>query len=112
MPPDEVFRVAEQIGSALDAAPEKGIVHRDLKPANLKVTSGGVVKVLDFGLAKVASAAARGKWMVFEGKWSLSGMEAAGTEIEYRERDVSATFTRTMSVPTVLLNWMSVMKAQ
>jgi serine/threonine-protein kinase len=54
IPVDDALRVARQIGDALDAAHERGIIHRDLKPANVKITLDGKVKVLDFGLAKLA----------------------------------------------------------
>jgi serine/threonine-protein kinase len=53
LPVDEALSIPKSICEALEAAHDRGIIHRDLKPANVKITPQGLVKVLDFGLAKL-----------------------------------------------------------
>ncbi|HEX4613404.1 MAG TPA: protein kinase, partial [Urbifossiella sp.] len=57
LPPGEACQLVEQAARGLHHAYERGIVHRDVKPGNLLLTRGGVVKVVDFGLARLAAGA-------------------------------------------------------
>jgi serine/threonine protein kinase/sugar lactone lactonase YvrE len=58
LPVEEAADIARQVAQGLAKAHRQGIVHRDIKPANLMITTDGVVKILDFGIAKLAGAAA------------------------------------------------------
>ena len=77
MTPPEVVDIAVQAADALDLAHAKGITHRDIKPANLMLTHRGHVKVLDFGVAKVA----RNDEGSLNGDWTVEPVTAVGSVV-------------------------------
>ncbi|MGH8953274.1 MAG: protein kinase domain-containing protein, partial [Acidimicrobiia bacterium] len=86
LPVDEAMEIARQVASGLTAAHRHGIVHRDIKPANLFLTRDGLVKILDFGVAKalragvVASRSGRGAGTAAY----MSPEQVRGIEIDHR----------------------------
>ncbi len=81
VPCAEAIEIALQIAAALEEAHEKGIIHRDLKPANIKISAGGKVKVLDFGLAKALSADPAASGSSHELSLSPTMTAAIGTQV-------------------------------
>jgi eukaryotic-like serine/threonine-protein kinase len=90
IPIPEALAIARQIAEALEYAHETGIVHRDLKPANVKLRPDGVVKVLDFGLAKAIdpkeapTVTATGVGVVMGTPAYMAPEQAAGLQVDRR----------------------------
>jgi TolB-like protein/Tfp pilus assembly protein PilF len=82
---DEAVNIANQVGEGLQAAHKKGIIHRDIKPANIFITNDGIVKILDFGLAKVNSQSNMTKVGTTMGTVAyMSPEQAKGEEVDHR----------------------------
>ncbi len=84
LPLDEALDYSIQAGQGLAKAHRQGIVHRDIKPANLIVTGDGIVKILDFGLAKLAGAAGLTRAGFCLGTPSYMSPEQARGEVDQR----------------------------
>ena len=81
---DKAVDCALQIAAGLEHAHAAGIVHRDIKPANLLETRAGLVKILDFGIAKIADARLTGTGAVIGTLAYMSPEQAAGERVNHR----------------------------
>ena len=82
--PDDATDIAIQVGRGLAMAHERGIIHRDIKPANLVVTREGVVKILDFGIAKLADVTLTSPGVTPGTVAYMSPEQAGGDDVDVR----------------------------
>ena len=84
MPVNEVLLTVATVADALDHAHQQGVVHRDIKPANIMITKDRVVKVMDFGIAKMASSSKTQTNMVLGTPTYMSPEQISGKKVDGR----------------------------
>jgi len=80
----DAVRIAVQIAKGLQFAHEKGVVHRDIKTANLFFTKDRVVKIMDFGLAKMTEEVRRSATVIGGTPYYMAPEQAAGQQVDHR----------------------------
>jgi TolB-like protein/Flp pilus assembly protein TadD len=84
LPVEDAVAIATRIAAGLAAAHQRGIIHRDIKPSNVLLTSGGEVKLLDFGVAKVVGEEFTGEGVQLGTIAYMSPEQAGGAQIDPR----------------------------
>ncbi len=84
LPLDKLIPILAAVADALDYAHQQGVVHRDIKPANIMVTKGETVKVMDFGIAKMASSSKTQTNIVLGTPTYMSPEQIAGKKVDGR----------------------------
>jgi len=84
LPPKDVLLMLATVADALDYAHQQGVVHRDIKPANIMITRDRTVKVMDFGIAKMASSSKTQTDLVLGTPAYMSPEQIAGKKVDGR----------------------------